>query len=105
MENKYYHAKLYKGSNQNICRRRIKGGVASPATSRLFNITEVAGKLKEGKADTFHLVVVKQLWVVKRSRLNIDITMFLICTQVKDPDIHDWVKLRQVLQLLDQTIG
>ena len=28
-----------------------------------------------------------------------------ICTQVKYPDIHDWGKLRRVLQFLSQTIG
>ena len=42
---------------------------------------------------------------MKRSRPEIETAISLIYTRVKDPNIHDWGKLRRVLQFLIQTIG
>ena len=59
-------------------------------------MTERADKLLKEVA-TFHSTVAKMLWIMKRSQPNIEAAIYFICTQVKDPDIHDWGKLRQVL--------
>ena len=75
----------------------VSRGVASPATSRLFNVTEGAEKISEEKGAIFHSTVAKLLCVMKRSRPDNETAISFICTQVKDPDIHDWVKLRRVL--------
>ena len=80
-------------------------GVESPATSRLFDVTEGVEKLLEEKAATFHSMVAKLLWIMKRSRPDIETAIYFLCTQVKDPDINDWGKLRQVLKLISKTIG
>ena len=53
---------------------------------------------------TFQLTVVKTLWVMKKSHQDIETSISLLCTRVKDPDINYWVKNRQVLQFLNQTI-
>ena len=42
---------------------------------------------------------------MKRLRQDIETAISFLCTRVKYRDIHDWVKLRQLLQFLSQTIG
>ena len=42
---------------------------------------------------------------MKRSQPDIEAAISFLCTLVEDLDIHDWGKLRRVLQLLKQTIG
>ena len=42
---------------------------------------------------------------MKRSRQDIETTISFLFTRVKDPDINDWGKRRQVLQFPSQTIG
>ena len=83
----------------------VSRGVTSPATSWLFNVPEGAYIFSEEKAATFHSKLVKLLWVIYRSRPDIETTIYFLCNQVKDLDIHDWVKLRRLLQFLSQTIG
>ena len=61
-------------------------------------MTEVVYKLIEEKTVTFHLTV------AKRSRPYIENVISLVCKQVKDLYIHDWVKLRRALKFLSQTI-
>ena len=80
-------------------------GVTSPVTSSLFDVNEGAGKFLEEKSSTFYSTVEKLLWIMKRSRPEIETAISLIYTRVKDPNIHDWGKLRRVLQFLIQTIG
>ena len=42
---------------------------------------------------------------MKRSRPEIKTAISFLFTEMKDPDIHDWGKLRRLLQFLSQTIG
>ena len=42
---------------------------------------------------------------MKRLLTDIETDIYFLCNQVKDPDIHDWGKMIQVLQLPSQTIG
>ena len=42
---------------------------------------------------------------MKRLRTDIGTAISFIHTWVKDPDIHDWGKLRRVLKLPSKTIG
>ena len=67
----------------------IPKGLTSSATSRLFHVTEGADKLSKEKAATFHSTVEKLLWIMKRSRPDIEAAICFIYTQVKDLDIHD----------------
>ena len=68
-------------------------------------MAEGAYKLIEEKATEFHSIEVKLLWVMKRSRPDIETAIYFLCTGVKDLDIYYWEKLIQVLKLLNQTTG
>ena len=56
----------------------VSRGVTSPATSKLFNVAEGEGKLSEEKAATFHSTVEKLLWIMKRTRPDIETTISFI---------------------------
>jgi len=77
---------------------------ATPATNALMNIDEKVGKLDDRRAKIYHHIVAKLLYVCKRSRLDIQVAIAFLCTRVKCPNIHDWLKLRRVLQYLRGTI-
>ena len=55
-------------------------GVTSPATSRLFDVTEGADKWLEEKSATFHSTVAKLLWIMNRFRPEIETAISFICT-------------------------
>ena len=42
---------------------------------------------------------------MKKSQPGIETAISFICTKVKYPDVHDWIKLRRVLQFPSQNIG
>ena len=64
-----------------------------------------ADTLPEENAKNFHSTGSKLFWVMNISLLDTETTISLLCTRVKDPDIHNWLKLRQLLQSFNQTIG
>ena len=49
-------------------------------------------------------MVLKNLWIAKRERPDIDPAMSFLCTRVSEPMMEDWRKLRRVLQYMYQTI-
>jgi len=55
-------------------------------------------------ADKFHRIVAKLLYVTKRARVDILLAIAFLCTRVADPDVHDWKKLKRVLQYLRGTL-
>ncbi len=65
--------------------------VITPATNFLFR-TRNAQKLSKKRASLFHSIVAKFLFVAKRSRPDILLTISFLTTQVKDPDTDDWGK-------------
>ena len=68
-------------------------------------MTEGADKLTEENSKTFHSKVEKLLWVIKGSQLDIENSIYFLCTWLKDPDIQYCGKLRRLLNFLNQTIG
>jgi KUP system potassium uptake protein len=82
----------------------VSKNVATPATKNLFVVDPDAESLDRAKADIFHSIVAKLLWVMKRSRPDIETTISFLCTRVSCSDIDDWKKLRRLLQFLSQTI-
>ena len=79
--------------------------VSSPAAKWLFVTDEKSPKLSGEQADKFVKFVSKLLWVMKRSRPDIEtsISSFL-CTPNKGPDKDDWCKLVRVMSWLKQTV-
>ena len=61
-----------------IFREEVSRGVTSPATSRLFDVTEGAEKLLEEKAATFQATVEKLLWRMKSSRPDIETATYFL---------------------------
>ena len=56
-------------------------------------MTEGSEKLPEENYDTFRSKVEKLLWLMKRSRTDIETAIYFLFTQINDPYIHDWGKL------------
>ena len=77
---------------------------ATPATRYLFDIREDAVQLNEERADHFHSIVAKLLYISKRCRLDIQNAVGFLCTRVSKPDEDDWNKLKRVLQYLRGTL-
>ena len=78
--------------------------VGSPAASCLFKVRDNAKKLSNHKAEIFHNMVARGLFVAKRSRGNIHLVMSFSCTRVSEPDADDWVKLVRSMKCIQQTI-
>ena len=77
----------------------------SPAAGNpLFMVNDDAAKLPEGKADVFHSVTAKLLYIEKRARPDIKTAISFLTTSVQSPDTNDQKKLRQVLTFLSNTI-
>ena len=75
----------------------VCGTVSSPATKRLFEVSEEAKPLDNKKSELFHSIVAKLLYVCKRSRPNIEQVVSFLCTRVAKSDEEDWKKLIRLL--------
>jgi hypothetical protein len=83
----------------------VSAKVSSPATKKLFETNPDSPALDTERAEIFHSVVAKLLWVEKRSRPGIKTTISFLCTRVSKSDEDDWLKLKRLLQFLNQTIN
>jgi hypothetical protein len=72
----------------------------TPAKSDLFDIKEDSPALPPQKRDTFHRVVAKLLYVLKRGLLDIQLATAFLCTRVSCSTAQDWEKLKRVLMYL-----
>ena len=79
--------------------------VASPAARWLNTTNPKARKLDKNKAEKFHSVVAKLLWITQRGRPDVAVPVSSLCTRVQHPDVEDWKKLRRTLKFVQQTIG
>jgi hypothetical protein len=76
--------------------------VNTPATNYLFRIREVE-KVSKQRIGLFHSMVAKLLFVVKRARPDILLTILFWTTRVKEPDHDNWRKLVRLLSYLKRT--
>ena len=83
----------------------LKGNPTSPAANHLFDINPDCEKLSTGKADEFHHLVAKLLYLAKRTRPDILLAVAFLCTRVKGPDTDDYKKLGRCLSYLRGTKG
>ena len=74
-----------------------------PAAKWLFTIKDDAIPLNEPKGDIYRTYVAKLLWVMKRARPDIELTVSFLCTRVKSPTKDDWHKLKRLMCWLKQT--
>ena len=82
----------------------FNGGAKTPAQADLFKSSEEAEKLSEEKAEIFHHVVAKLLFVAKRVRPDIDLVISYLCGGVDRSTTEDWGKLRRLLHYLNGTL-
>ena len=75
----------------------------TPAAAHLFEVRDDVEKLDGDKAEEFHHVVAKGLFVCKRARDDIQPTIAFLCTRVKEPDHDDWQKLLRLMRYLKAT--
>ena len=81
----------------------VSGHVSSLATKNLFEVNEESPLLPQKRQDTFHSVVARLIWVMKRSRPDLETCVSFLCTRVSCSTEEDWLKLKRVLQFVNQT--
>ena len=81
----------------------FSGEAATPAGKHLFDTEENATKLEEERAQIFHHLVARALFLCKRARPDIQLAVGFLTTRVRSPDEHDWKKLRRMIQYLRST--
>ena len=81
----------------------LKGNPASPAANHLFDINHECEKLNLEDTDQFHHLVVKLLYLAKRTRPDIMLAVAFLCTRVKEPDQDDYKKLGRCLSYIQGT--
>ena len=81
----------------------IEGKVSSPASKHLMHTNVDSPPLHGDRADEFHSVTAKLLYLEKRARPDIETAVSYLTTRVSDPNESDWCKLRRVLVYLQHT--
>jgi hypothetical protein len=81
---------------------KITDTADTPAAEDLFAVGE-SEKIPKKKANEFHTVVAKGLFVCKRARPDIQTTISVLCSRVKEPNEDDWKKLVRLLKYLNGT--
>lgn len=80
------------------------GGMAStPASKHLLMVDCHSPKLEETRAAKFHHMVAKSLFLCKRARPDLQLTVGFLSTRVRSPTEEDWKKLRRMVQYLRDT--
>ena len=74
----------------------ISKGTITSAKIKLFVIDKNKITLKEEQAEGFHHIVAKLLYVIKRARIDVDLTVSFLCTRVSKNDVDDWENIRRL---------
>ena len=82
----------------------ITKGANTPEKGKLFEIGEHTIPLDETKNEGFRHIVAKLLFLTKRARIDVDLTVSFLCTRVSRSDVNDWEKSRRLLRYLYDTI-
>ena len=83
---------------------KLTGKVSSPANEKLYE-TAPGKTLNSAKADVFHTMVAKALFLTMRARPDIRLTIAYLCTRVREPTSYDWHKLERLMNFLYKTKG
>ena len=76
----------------------------TPAGRGIFEVDDKALPLEKTKADVYHKVVAKLLYVSHRGRPDIQLAIAFMCTRVSCSTTQDWGKLKRLLQYLSRTM-
>ena len=79
--------------------------VNTPAGPHLFEVNDSAKKIPEKDRKIFHSIVAKMLFVSRRGRPDIQVTIAFLTSRVSKTDVDDWKKLKRMLCFLNGTIN
>lgn len=82
---------------------KATGIKTSAAPDNLFKVDRDSTKLKPPKAKAFHTIVAKTLYATKRARPDTCTLIAFLTTQVREPDVDDWVKLAHLIKYIRGT--
>ena len=68
----------------------MNGSIKTPAASHLFNVNKDSNKLPEETAQLFHHLMAKLLYLLCRTRQDIQTVVAFLCTRVQSPDEDDY---------------
>ena len=68
----------------------MNGVSTTPAAFNLFNVDDGVEKLDENKAQLFHHLVAKLLYLSRRCRQDIQTAVAFLCRRVQSPDVDDY---------------
>ena len=77
--------------------------VKNVASGNLFNVDKHSKELEGQKAEDFHTITAKGLFVSKRARPDIQPPVAYLCTRVSKPTESDWKKMVRMLAFMKQT--
>ena len=83
---------------------QVNETVTSPARPHLRDINLENMRLCNAKQEAYHSIVAKLLWIMKRSRPDLETAIGFLCTRVAKSDDDDWAKLRRVIAYIKCTI-
>ena len=81
----------------------LKRNLEKSTTLQLFTITSEAKELEDEKKERYHSITAKILWIMKRSRPNLETAVSFLCTRVQCPTKEDWGELMRFLNYLKAT--
>jgi hypothetical protein len=82
----------------------ISRTATTPARKDLFDVDDRAEALPKERAETFHSVVAKLLYVSIRARMDILLAVSFLCTRVSKCTTEDERKLKRLLEYIKGTI-
>ena len=80
----------------------LTGKAITVANDKLFDTTR-GNKLGPLKAEVFHTMVAKALFLTMRSRPDVRLAVAFLCTRVREPTTYDWFKLVRMMEFLKRT--
>ncbi len=87
---------------------KITTTAETPAAEHLFKVAEgddhTSKILPEEQAQAFHHTVAQLLFLCMRARPDIQTALSFLTKRVREPDEHDWGKLKRVLKYLKGTM-
>ena len=81
---------------------KSEGKYTFPASATMFS-KDTSRTLEKSRSELFHRFVAKALFLCKRSRLDIQPAVAMLCTRTKSPNETDWSKLVQMMKFLHLT--
>ena len=81
----------------------IKTISISSANRNIFNIDHYSLFLKEIRANLHYSMIEKLLWIMERSRPDLELSIYFLMARVAEPIEEDWLKLEWVLKFSYKT--